>query len=539
MQGDLIDKPDPVLIDRIDLSLHSLPFPLAVRSVRFRKEGLNLLHRTRSLSGRTGLLVTLLVLFLVILIGYEKYCRQFERVHNGIYRDLENTVAELDRDISIMLLQIRDLEQDSRRTRDQKITALETMLQPVLEDLSQQTGFSLGYYSHTLESCIATSPESTMHLAPGTRKPDPSAVEVCLQGHFSDSPPPVSLQKNQIHYTLPVYRQGQPVGLIGATFPKSHCYQILWSNLPVNLGQLLVILAAGILCALYIAHTIRATTALFDAHLDSFGDNPSDHVVPAAVAGNIPKEFVPLYQKYSQMMHRIQEQAQELSLSVRLSAFGEMIMVVAHEIRNPLAVIKAAAEIGKTSTDLKHQLQLFNQIDDVTENINTLLNRYLTLARDPSNITEAINVQLVLEKVLSMLEPVFKRKEIRLKSSYPPEPPQIVGDSLALEQALMNLLINAVEASPQQGLITLDLFSHAGTVELHLSDSGPGIPDAIRHQVFDRFFTTKGNRGVGGVGLALASNIIHKHGGKIWFKSEKDYGTTFYILLPIAPKYFP
>ncbi len=490
-----------------------------------------MLHHPRSLSGRIYLTVNLLVLLLVILLGYEKCYRHYEQELNHVYQDLEYTAAEMDRAVSSLWLQIQVLENDPGHHYDEKISALNAILKPVLEDLSRRSEVSLCYYSYALKSDIAVVPANGVSTVAESVETNPGAVELCLQENRHASAPPTFPGGKQVSYTLPVHRKGQRVGLIKATVLKSYYDLIFTDGMFLDIGLLLLILAAGICCALYISRTIRAATALLGAHLDSFHEHPPCHVVPTTIMEEIPAEFIPLFKKYSQMAGRIQELVRELALSVRLSAFGETIVVIAHEIRNPLAIIKAATEIGMVTTDPEQQQLLFGRIDNAGDNINALLNRYLALARDPLNVNEEINVQLALEEVLSMLQPLFRKKGIRLKSSYPIDAPLIIGDRLALKQALMNLIVNAVEASPVQGLITLGLFVSDVAVELRLSDSGPGIPHEIRHQIFNRFFTTKGDRGVG-IGLALASSIIRKHGGKIWFESKEDYGTTFIVQLP-------
>jgi signal transduction histidine kinase len=221
---------------------------------------------------------------------------------------------------------------------------------------------------------------------------------------------------------------------------------------------------------------------------------------------------------------RLQEQ---MELKERLTALGEMSAGIAHELRNPMAVINGYLSLLARKQDDSGQ----KIIRDVVTEINTMnriIGDLLTFARPTSLNRVKVNVKEMVEGcVLNLLQ--AKGPDARITTALKLNDAGATVDEGLMRQAFSNLLQNALEAMPEGGTLTVE--THDGKeLFLVIKDTGIGIPrDAIK-KIFLPFFTTK-DRGVG-MGLALAHKIITSHGGRIEVESEEGRGTTFTVSLP-------
>lgn len=218
----------------------------------------------------------------------------------------------------------------------------------------------------------------------------------------------------------------------------------------------------------------------------------------------------------------------------RLAALGEMSAGLAHEIRNPLAAIKGAAQAldpSKVSSDERELLQIM--VDEVNR-LNKVVSEFLNYAKPFRGTFAPLNLNDAVTRTLQLLEHDTS-KEIDLRVDLEADLPDISGDSEQLRQVLINLVLNARDAIPPQG--TLRVSTRAtdrsrSHVELRVQDTGPGISQKVRDKIFIPFFTTK-QRGTG-LGLALCQRIVRDHGGSIDVRSVLGKGSTFIVKLPTS-----
>ncbi len=216
----------------------------------------------------------------------------------------------------------------------------------------------------------------------------------------------------------------------------------------------------------------------------------------------------------------------------RLAALGEMSAVVAHEIRNPMAGIAAGVEyLGKSVPDDSPQKEGVAMILGEIERVNRILEDILSVARPFQLKLSAQAVPGIVEGVLHRHQTPIKNKAIRVTRRYAPSLPPVQADRERLEQALTNLVLNAVEAMPAGGTLDIGLDADDRWLTITISDTGPGISLDAQRRIFEPFFTTK-TRGTG-LGLAVARRVIEEHGGIIDVTSEPGKGTTFIIQLPL------
>src|SRR5205814_4749780 len=189
------------------------------------------------------------------------------------------------------------------------------------------------------------------------------------------------------------------------------------------------------------------------------------------------------------------------------SALGQLSAALAHEIRNPLASISGAAAILQRNENLdpKHT-KCIHIITNECHRLNGLLTNFLDFARPPAPRFQTINLDAVLDSVLALANHGIRGKTVHCERQMQPNLPRLEGDPEQLEQVLLNLMINAIEASPNGETVKIFAEAERGTVVIKVIDQGHGVPAANIDRLFDPFFTTK-EHGTG-LGLPLAHQIM-------------------------------
>jgi PAS domain S-box-containing protein len=239
---------------------------------------------------------------------------------------------------------------------------------------------------------------------------------------------------------------------------------------------------------------------------------------------------------------------QQLRRSDRLAAVGTLAAGLAHEIKNPLtSVLTFTRHLFRKGDDERFRQKFRDVVPRELERINSIVERLLELARPPKLSFEPVRLPGLLERVLELYGHQLEAKQITVVREYARDLPPIQADHEHLYQALMNLIANAMEAMGTGGQLTLRArwaereqpllpSRHSQfyrRIEVEVEDTGAGMPASDIDKVFNPFFTTK--PGGTGLGLALAHKIIEDHEGSISVRSTPGVGTTFRVLLPLAP----
>jgi two-component system sensor histidine kinase HydH len=236
-------------------------------------------------------------------------------------------------------------------------------------------------------------------------------------------------------------------------------------------------------------------------------------------------------QELEKVYLELQENIAHMKKAERLSAAGQLAASLAHEIRNPLASISGAAGIlRRGSASPEYIRDSLDIIDKESQRLNKLLTGFLNFAKPRSPRLHKTDPNAVLASVTTLAAHAAEASQVALVHQPLEGCPEIECDPEQLKQVLLNLVINAVEASPAGGAVMLRTAYSGGAVIMEVQDRGVGIPDGVADQIFDPFFTTK-PKGTG-LGLAVSSMILSQHGGKISFSRNKEGGTTFRIELP-------
>lgn len=228
---------------------------------------------------------------------------------------------------------------------------------------------------------------------------------------------------------------------------------------------------------------------------------------------------------------------EQLRRAERLSALGELSAVLAHEIRNPLGSIRGTAEILKD--DLRPGEKKYEFLEILvkeTDRLNRVVEDFLQLARPIQVERSTCDLVAELGVVVDLVSSEAAARGVRLLL-VPAEIPQVPGDPEKLRQAFLNLILNGIQATMKEGVLTItvcrtgnDMGPPPG-VEISFADTGEGIAPDLLARIFEPFYTTK--EGGTGLGLAITQRIVESHGGKIAVESEKGKGTVFRVRLPV------
>ena len=234
---------------------------------------------------------------------------------------------------------------------------------------------------------------------------------------------------------------------------------------------------------------------------------------------------------------RLQAAQQELVVAERMATVGRLSLKVAHEVRNPIAAIELNAEmlgdiVGEhQGPEMDEATNLLTAIREQVTALDALTEEYLAFARFPRPQFEEDSVNEMVAAVAEFVRPLATRQGISVRLETDPAVPPMAIDRSLLRQAVLNLVKNGLEALSQGGVLTATTRCLDDTVEISVSDTGPGIPLEVGQRLFEQFFTTK-PQGTG-LGLSISRQIVEEHGGGIGWSSVIGAGTTFTISLPI------
>ncbi|MDI3280098.1 MAG: ATP-binding protein [Bacillota bacterium] len=221
---------------------------------------------------------------------------------------------------------------------------------------------------------------------------------------------------------------------------------------------------------------------------------------------------------------------------------SDFLSDVSHELRTPLTSISMGLGLlseSKLLAGAQRESQLLATVQEEVSRLTQLVEELLALSRFEAGRVQlklqSLSLAEFLQRVAAPFQPQAEAQGVELRLDLPEDLPALKADPEKLRSVVANLLVNALRYTPAGGRISVGARAKGGEVTISVSDTGPGIPAALREKIFDRFFQI-GERpgGQAGLGLAIAREIVRLHGGRIWVESEEGKGATFSFTLPLT-----
>ena len=236
--------------------------------------------------------------------------------------------------------------------------------------------------------------------------------------------------------------------------------------------------------------------------------------------------------RLTEVYRELQDNFERMKRAERLFALGQLSAGLAHEVRNPLASIAGAAGILHRNSRLEPKdAECLAIITKECQRLNHLLTHFLDFARPRAPKYQVTGIETVLDSVLELAGHAVTGKVLDLRKEVPRQMPPMECDPELLKQVILNLLLNAIHATPDGGKVWVSAVMRDGRALIEVKDEGCGIGAADRDRIFDPFFTTK--EGGTGLGLSVAHQIVEQHGGILTAENNPIQGMTFSVSLPL------
>lgn len=245
-----------------------------------------------------------------------------------------------------------------------------------------------------------------------------------------------------------------------------------------------------------------------------------------------------VYNELAESVVQLQESQEQLIQAEKLGSLGQMAASIAHEINNPLAGVLVytqllAKKLSRDTLSKQVALEYLGKMGSEIDRSSRIIRNLLDFARPSEPTLADVDINKVVEDALTLVDHQAELGHVGLIKELHPNLPTVYADYDQLRQVLVNLTLNAIQATPSEGWVTIHTQPAAnGTLKVEVKDTGCGISEENMRKLFTPFFTTK-EKGQGvGLGLAVAKSIIEKHCGNIEVESKEGVGTTFTIVLP-------
>ena len=266
---------------------------------------------------------------------------------------------------------------------------------------------------------------------------------------------------------------------------------------------------------------------------------PTDENLMIAIGRQLANtiEKVRLYQETRRAYDDLTRTQEQLLQSEKMSALGQMISGVAHELNNPLTAILGYAQLLEDEPLAPRHREYLDKIFKQAHRTHRIVQNLLSFARQRKPFKQLLDLRRVLEDTLALRDYDLKASNVTIEQEIPPGLPQVFGDAHQLEQVFLNIVNNALDSmleGARGGRLRLRAFREHDQVAVEFHDSGAGIRDSKR--IFDPFYTTKPVGKGTGLGLSICYGIIRAHGGEILARNHPQGGAVFQVRLPVATR---
>jgi signal transduction histidine kinase len=328
-----------------------------------------------------------------------------------------------------------------------------------------------------------------------------------------------------------IYRRARESSVRGA---YTRLEEILASQERVLLMILVLSLAGGLLGSWLIARSLARPIKDLTGAMAVVGAGRLDHPIMPSSKDEIGELAV----AFGRMTDNLRQSRAALVQSEKLASIGEMAAAVAHGLRNPLASLRAAAQLVRKHPDAPTAREHLDAIVEEVDRLDRRISHLLSFSRPAPFHPLQESVARLVDSLLPAFSQLLRERHIELELNLPSTVPEVRVDPMQLEQALVEVVSNALDAMPAGGRLRIGARvdgsggAHSGYVTIEVADTGPGIPDHVLPSVCEPFFTTR-QEGTG-LGLAIAKRYVEQNGGRLEIDSRPG-GTTVQIHLPAAP----
>jgi signal transduction histidine kinase len=325
-----------------------------------------------------------------------------------------------------------------------------------------------------------------------------------------------------------IYRRARESSVRGA---YTRLEEILANQERILLLILVLSLGAGLLGSWLISRGLARPISELTGAMAVVGAGQLDHPITPSSRDEIGE----LARAFSGMTDKLRQSRAQLVQSEKLASIGEMAAAVAHGLRNPLASLRAAAQVVRHHPGSPSSAEYIDAIIDEVDRLDRRISHLLSFSRPAPFHPLKESLPRLIEGLLPAFAEPLKERRVQLDLEVPPDLPEIRVDPMQLEQALVEIVSNALDAMPDGGRLRIAAeLNGDGEVSVEIADTGPGIPDSALPSVCEPFFTTRAEGT--GLGLAIAKRYVEQNGGRLEITSRPG-ATSVRVRLPlVAPE---
>ncbi len=369
--------------------------------------------------------------------------------------------------------------------------------------------------------------DSVFNLADRGRRADAFAL---AQRELKGRLQPALTQMNR-----EVYRRARESSVRGA---YARLEEILAGEGRTLLTSVALSLAAGLFASWLIARGLARPIRELTGAMAVVGSGKLDYPVNATSrdeVGELARAFSRMTESLRDNVSKLERTQAQLVQSEKLASIGEMSAAVAHGLRNPLASLRAAAQLVRRHPEAPSSREHLDAIVEEVDRLDRRISHLLSFSRPAPWHPMPERIERLVENLLPAFAEPIRERNVELRIDLPPDLPEVRVDPMQLEQALLELVANAVDAMPHGGSLGLAAARASDgrpgdEVVIEISDTGPGIPANVLPSVCEPFFTTR-QEGTG-LGLAIAKRFVEQNGGRLEIDSTPGSGTTVRVRLP-------
>lgn len=324
-----------------------------------------------------------------------------------------------------------------------------------------------------------------------------------------------------------VAADGNPI-VINATGPGEAAAQALLSTLGLGSAILMPVTRSNLHSVLFAARDAGGAARPFrGSDLEMF--------FVLARQAVVAMENARLYEDLRAYVRRVEESQEALLRAEKMAAAGRLTASIAHEVNNPLQSVQNCLHLaGREDMPADKRKEYFQLAQNELERLMKTMHRMLDFYRPGAARVEQVDILELLQHVLSLASQQLSQRRIVVKKNVPESLPVIYAVSGQIQQVFLNLILNSLDAMPNGGELKVDAHAVDHGVELTFHDTGTGIPESRRNDIFEPFFSTKD--GGTGLGLTVSYNIVTAHGGTLDLVNGPEPGACFRLFLPSGDK---